>query len=169
MRSIHKSNEEPSVENIELFRLFAVEFQEKVYSFTWVPPANQVHRLSHVAFFMQSRDVKSVGAFTLWGLEHGSWTKKVFDSTRVWRGDSIVANKQLFRLLRLRGSPSLKREAQKLERAKRKLDKCSKCGALGHRKNMRVCPQYEQLEEHSDSDSDDGAVFSDEASLDQMI
>ena len=35
---------------------------------------------------------------------------------------------------------------------------------------MRVCPQYEQLEEHSDSDSDDenniddGAVFSDEAS-----
>ena len=50
-----------------------------------------------------------------------------------WRGDSIVANKQLFRLLRLRGSPSLKREAQKLERAKRKLDKCSKCGALGQR------------------------------------
>ena len=131
MRSIHKSNEEPSAENIELFRLFAVEFQEKVYSFTWVPPANQVHRLSHVAFFMQSRDVKSVGAFSLEGLEHGNWTTKVFDSTRVWRGDSSVGNKQLFRLLHLRGSPSLKRAAQKLERAKRKLDKCSKCGALG--------------------------------------
>ena len=64
----------------------------------------------------------------------------------------------------------MKRAAQKLERVKRKLDKCSKCGALGHKKNMRACPQYVQLEEQSDSDSDDDndiddvAVFSDEAS-----
>ena len=172
MRSIHKSNKDPSVDDIELFRVFSIEFQEKIYSLRWVPPANQVHRLSHLAFFMQSREVKSIGAFSLEGLEHGNWSTKLFESTRVWKGDSDVGNKQLFRTLRMRGSPSLKRAAKKLESAKRKLDKCSKCGEKGHKKNMRVCTMFAEAQGESDSDdslaveeetSDNADEFSDEA------
>ena len=166
MRSIHKSNRDPSVEDIELFRHLAIEFQEKIYSLTWVPPANQVHRLSHVAFFMQSREVKSIGAYSLEGLEHGNWSTKLFENTRVWKGDTDVGNKQLFRILRMRGSPSLKRASKKLETARRKLDRCSKCGEKGHKKNMKVCPLYVQTVDASDSD-DPATTDEDHATADQ--
>ena len=72
MRSILKSNADPSLQSIELFKLMVTEFQEKLYSLKWVPAANQVHRLSHVAFFMQSRELNSIGAMSLEGLEHGN-------------------------------------------------------------------------------------------------
>ena len=168
MRSIHKSNENPTLENIELFKLMVVEFQELIYSFKWVPPANQVHRLSHVAFFMQSRELSSVGAMSLEGLEHGNWTTKYFESTRVWKGDSKEGNKQLFRLLRLRGSPTMKRAAMLLEGAKKKEGKCSKCHQVGHRKNNKICPLFSQITESTDEEDEDFSgderdlVFSDE-------
>ena len=154
MRIIHKSKSDPTIEQIDLFKLFATEFQEKVYSFKWVSPANQVHRLSHLAYFMQSREVRSIGAFSLEGLEHGNFATKYFENTRVWKGDSKVGNKQLFRVLRFRGSPTLKKAMKKLRATERKADKCSKCGQLGHRKNMRVCPLYNQIE--ADIESGDG-------------
>jgi hypothetical protein len=155
MRMIHKSNSDPTVEQISLFSVMAKEFQEKIYSLQWVPAANQVHRLAHVAYFMQSREVRSIGAFSLEGLEHGNWSTKYFESTRVWRGDSKVGNKQLFRLLRWNGSPTLKRAAESLERAKRKPDKCSRCGQSGHKKNMSVCPLYNQPETDDASESEE--------------
>ena len=88
------------------------------------------------------------------GLEQGNFATKYFENTRVWKGDSKVGNKQLFRVLRFRGSPTLKKAMTKLRATERKADKCSKCGQLGHRKNMRVCPLYNQIE--ADIESGDG-------------
>ena len=156
MRAIHKSNQDPTVEDIDKFRVLAIEFQELLYSFKWVPAANQVHRLSHVAFFMQSREVSSIGAFSLEGLEHGNWTTKNLESTRVWHGDTDAGNKQLFRLLRMKGSPTLKRAASLLNGHKTKLPKCSRCKQIGHKRNMRVCPLFgQQVAEESESEGDE--------------
>ena len=146
MRMIHKSNSDPTFEQIELFKVMAEEFQEKIYSMKWVTPANQVHRLSHLAYFMQTREIKSIGAFSLEGLGHGNWSTKYFEGTRIWRGDSKIGNRQVFRLLRWNGSPTLRRAALELERTKRKPDRCAKCGASGHKKNMHVCPLYNQVD-----------------------
>ena len=108
-----------------------------------------------IIFGFNKREVKSIGAFSLEGLEHGNWSTKYFESTRVWRGDSKVGNKQLFRILRWNGSPTLKRAAESLERAKRKPDKCSRCGESGHKKNMSVCPLYSQLEGDDANETDE--------------
>ena len=154
MRQIHKSNSDPTLEQIELFEVMALEFQKKLYSFKWVPPANQVARLSHLAYFMQAREVRSIGAFSLEGLEHGNFTTKYLESTRVWKGDSKVGNKQLFRLLRWQGSPTMRRAAKLLEGVKRKPDKCSKCHEIGHKKSMRICPLFDDDGEELSSESD---------------
>ena len=146
MRRIHKSNSDPTVPEIDLFKVMAEEFQQKLYSFTWVNPANQVHRLSHLAYFMQAREVKSIGAFSLEGLEHGNFLTKNFENTKVYKGDSKVGNKQLFRLLRLKGSPTLKRAVKSLGAVKRKPFKCSRCNNVGHKKNMKACPLFNQEE-----------------------
>ena len=158
MRQIHKSNTDPSLQAIEMFKVMVIEFQEKLYSFLWVPPANQVHRLSHLAFFMQSRELSSIGAFSLEGLEHGNFSTKLFESTRVWKGNSKEGNKQLFRILRLKGSPTLKRAAKILEGKKRKPDKCSRCGQTGHKKNMTMCPLFNEMEEYTESEEDDQTI-----------
>ena len=77
----------------------AVEFQEKIYSLKWVTPENQVHRLSHLAYFMQAREVKSIGAFSLEGLEHGNNTTKTLENTRVLEGQQAVdPNAQIQRI-----------------------------------------------------------------------
>ena len=67
MRTIHKSKADPTAEQIDLFSSWAHEFQERIYSLQWVNPANQVHRLSHLAYFIQSRELKSIGAFSMEG------------------------------------------------------------------------------------------------------
>ena len=145
----------------------AVQVQEKIFSLKWVPAANQVHRLSHLAFFMQSREVKSIGAFSLVGLEHGNFNTKVFETTRVWKGDSKAGNRQLFRLLRWKGSPTLKRAMQSLKACKRKPTRCSKCKGLGHKKNMSVCPLYNPADANSsESDEETSHLDTDTAGTD---
>ena len=102
---------------------------------------------------MQSRELNSIGAMSLEGLEHGNWTTKIFENTRVWKGDSKVGNKQLFRFLRMRGSPTLKRASVKMKGTKRKEGKCSKCHQFGHRKNNKNCPFFYQQTDTSEDDS----------------
>ena len=68
MRSIHKSSKDPSDEEIDQFTNWVSLFQEKISSLTWVPAPNQVHRLTHLGFFMQSKPIKSIGAYSLEGL-----------------------------------------------------------------------------------------------------
>ena len=67
MRTIHKSNKDPSNEEVIQYKVMLTELQEKFASLTWVPLPNQVHRLCHVAFFMESSvsSLKSVGAYSL--------------------------------------------------------------------------------------------------------
>ena len=92
MRTIHKSNKDPSNEEFIQYKVMLTEFQEKFASLMWVPLPNQVHRLCHVAFFMESSvsSLKSVGAYSL-------------------EAYSQEAYKQLFRLLRFQSSPILQR------------------------------------------------------------
>ena len=140
MRAIHKSSKDPSDNDIELYKAWVVEFQEKIFSLKWVPVANQIHRLSHLAFFMQSKPIRSIGAYSLEGLEHGNFSTKDGESRRVWKGDSRLGNRQLFRYLRLQSSPLLRRAAAKMEGEKRKQMQCSKCGGIGHSKSSSKCP-----------------------------
>ena len=107
-----------------------------------MPAANQIHRLSHLAFFMQSRSFKSIGAFSLEGLEHGNFSAKDGEQRRVWKGDTKQGNFQLFRLLRLQSSPTLVKSLEKIEMEKRRPMKCSKCGQLGHRRTGKNCGLY---------------------------
>ena len=75
MRTIHKSNKDPSNEEFIQYKVMLTEFQEKFASLMWVPLPNQVHRLCHVAFFisvaffMESSvsSLKSIGAYSLEG------------------------------------------------------------------------------------------------------
>ena len=67
MRAIHKSNRDPSSENISSYKESVINFQEKLSSLKWVPLANQIHRLCHVAYFMENSAIRSVGAFSLEG------------------------------------------------------------------------------------------------------
>ena len=125
--------------------------------------ANQIHRLSHLAFFMQSRTFKSIGAFSLEGLEHGNFSAKDGELRRVWKGDTKQGNFQLFRLLRLQSSPTLVKAMEKIEMEKRKPMKCSKCGQLGHRRTSKKCSLYidEPVddEENQQQDPQDELVF----------
>jgi hypothetical protein len=139
MRAIHKSSKDPTDDEIEQFKTWVIEFQEKIFSLSWVPVANQIHRLSHLAFFMQSKPIKSIGAYSLEGLEHGNFSTKDGEMRRVWKGNSKEGNKQLFRLLRMQSSPTLRRVAVKLQGKKRKQMKCSKCHKLGHTKRSSKC------------------------------
>ena len=67
MRSVHKPSEDPSDEEIAQYKSWVIEFQEKIFSLKWVPVANQIHRCCHVAFFMQSKSIRSIGAYSLEG------------------------------------------------------------------------------------------------------
>ena len=142
MRSVHKSNEDPTDEDVARFIKWVEKFQELFFSLKWVPAANQIHRLSHLAFFMQSRSFKSIGAFSLEGLEHGNFSAKDGEQRRVWKGDTKQGNFQLFRLLRLQSSPTLVKAMEKIEMEKRRPMKCSKCGQLGHRRTSKKCGLY---------------------------
>ena len=66
---------------------------------TWVTYANQVHTLSHVAWFMEAYEVSAVGALSLEGLEHGNYSTKLLENTRIFNGSSKKSLKQLFRKL----------------------------------------------------------------------
>lgn len=169
MRMVHKSNQEPTSQHIDMFKQFAVEFQEKLSSLAWVNPANQVHRLSHLAYFMQAREVKSIGTYSLEGLEHGNWTTKINEGTRIWKGDNKVGQKQLFRLLRWKGSPTLKRASKLLEGAKRKPDTCSRCNTKGHKKNSKQCPLYNQAAVEPNDEQGEPLVQSDEESGEDIL
>jgi hypothetical protein len=169
MRIIHKSNQDPTTQQIDLFQQFAVEFQEKLSSLGWVHPANQVHRLSHLAYFMQAREVKSIGTYSLEGLEHGNWTTKINEGTRIWKGDNNVGHKQLFRLLRWKGSPTLRRACKLLEGVKRNPDRCSRCKILGHKKNSKECPLYNQIGGDIVDDQDEPRDESDENSGGEIV
>ena len=83
MRAIHKSSKDPTDDEIEQFRTWVIEFQEKIFSLKWVPVANQIHRLSHLAFFMQSKPIRSIGAYSLEGLDHGNFSTKDSERRRV--------------------------------------------------------------------------------------
>lgn len=67
MREIHKSNMDPSDEQIVQYTSWVREFQEKLFSLKWVPVANQVHRLTHLAYFMKVKPIRSIGAYSLEG------------------------------------------------------------------------------------------------------
>lgn len=67
LRKIHKSNQDPSDEEIDQYTNWVIEFQEKLFSLKWVPVANQVHRLSHIAYFMRTKSIRSIGAYSLEG------------------------------------------------------------------------------------------------------
>jgi hypothetical protein len=142
MRSVHKSNVDPTDEDVARFIHWAEKFQELFFSLKWVPAANQIHRLSHIAFFMQSRVFKSIGAFSLEGLEHGNFSAKDGEQRRIWKGDTKQGNLQLFRLLRFQSSPTLVKAMENIEMEKRKPMKCSKCGQLGHRRTSKKCSLF---------------------------
>ena len=150
MRSIHRKTEDPTDEEVNMFKTGVVEFQEKFYSLKWVPAANQIHRLSHLAFFMQSRTLKSIGAFSLEGLEHGNFSAKDGELRRVWKGDTKQGNVQLFRLLRFQSSPTLTTALKLMEVEKRKPMKCSNCGVLGHRRTSKKCSLYSEKQSNDD-------------------
>ena len=76
MRAIHKSSNDPTDAEISEYKLLAIEFQKTLFSFKWVPVANQIHRISHIAFFMQNKIIGSLGAYSLEGLEHGNFSTK---------------------------------------------------------------------------------------------
>ena len=169
LRSIHRSNSVPSAEEIIDYTEKVSEFQSLLYSLTWVPPANQVHRLTHVAFFMNKYKLVSIGAMALEGLEHGNFTTKLLEQNRIWRGDIKVGNKQLFRALRCYSSPTLRRISRKMN-VPEKIFKCSSCKQKGHRRNSNVCPNFnqdhqEQLHEEElvDVDIGHGADSEDDA------
>ena len=171
MRGIHKSNRDPTDDEINQFKSWVIEFQEKIFSLKWVPVANQIHRLSHIAFFMQTKPIRSIGAYSLEGLEHGNFSTKDGERRRIWKGDSKEGNRQLFRLLRLQGSPTLRRAALMLEAKKRKKMKCSKCHLVGHTKASSKCrffgigtvePETAEIVAGGDeipSDEDDGQDY----------
>ena len=155
MRSIHKSSRDPTDEEIGQFKSWVISFQEKIFSFQWVPVANQIHRLSHIAFFMQTKPIRSLGAYSLEGLEHGNFSTKDGEARRIWRGNSKESNKQLFRLLRMHASPSLRRVSKLLEGKKRKQMKCSKCGLPGHKRTNRKCRLFLETEASQDEETID--------------
>ena len=76
MRAIHKSSNDPTDDEISEYKSLVIEFQKKLFSFEWVPVANQIHRISHIAFFMLNKKIRSVGAYSLEGLEHGNFSTK---------------------------------------------------------------------------------------------
>lgn len=79
------------------------------------------------------------------------------ERTRIFKGDSKTGNKQLFRHLRLKGSPTLKHALRKVQGNRRKEYTCSKCGETGHQKHMRVCSRFyeDDAENTVDNDEDD--------------
>ena len=154
MRSVHKRKEDPSDDEVKLFKSWVVEFQEKFFSLKWVPAANQIHRLSHIAFFMQSSSIRSIGAYSLEGLEHGNFSTKDGEIRRIWKGNTKEGNKQLFRHLRFQSSPTLRNAVKQLEVDKRKQMTCSKCGVLGHSKTSKRCHMYGLEPTQSDETAD---------------
>merc|ERR1712096_155512 len=144
MRSVHKRKEDPSDDGVKLFKSWVVEFQEKFFSLKWVPAANQIHRLSHIAFFMQSSSIRSIGAYSLEGLEHGNFSTKDGEIRRIWKGNTKEGNKQLFRHLRFQSSPTLRNAVKQLEVDKRKQMTCSKCGVLVKRARGVTCMVWSQ-------------------------
>ena len=66
------------------------------------------------------------------------------EKRRVWRGNTKEGNKQLFRLLRLQSSPTLRRAVSSLECEKRRKMKCSRCHRIGHTRANRKCPLFDQ-------------------------
>lgn len=170
MRSVHKRKEDPTDDDIELFKSWVIEFQEKFSSLKWVPAANQIHRLSHLAFFMQSRPIKSIGAYSLEGLEHGNFSTKDGELRRVWKGNTKESNKQLFQLLRLQSSPTLRNVVKQLEVDGRKEMKCTKCGVSGHKRTSKKCSLYglESVStELDESEVASGGEWSSAAELDE--
>ena len=110
---------------------------------TWVTYANQVHRLSHVAWFMEAYEVSAVGALSLEGLEHGNYSTKLLENTRIFNGSSKKSLKQLFRKLRQTTSSKIRRTIVELEKTKVK-PMCGACKQKGHKRNHRVCTNYGQ-------------------------
>ena len=104
---------------------------------------NQVHRLSHVAWFMEKFEVSAVGALSLEGLEHGNHSTKLLENTRIFNGSSKKSLKQLFRKLRQTTSSKIRRTIVKLEKTKVK-PMCGACKQTGHKRNHRVCTNYGQ-------------------------
>lgn len=92
-------------------------------------------------------------------MEHGNFSTKDGDMRRVWKGNTTEGNKQLFRLLRLQSSPTLKRILKRLGSNKRKTVKCTKCGVVGHKRSSRNCPMYEEERLESSEDEDDEDVL----------
>ena len=67
MREIHKSNSDHTDEQVEVYIELVKEFPENLFSLKRVPVANQVHRLSHLAYFMKNKPIRSIGAYSLEG------------------------------------------------------------------------------------------------------
>ena len=92
-------------------------------------------------------------------LEHGNFTAKDGELRRVWKGNSKEGNKQLFRLMRLQSSPTLRKVIKKLELGKRKQMKCSRCNDLGHKRNSKKYLLFETTAEADGRSTEGGDVM----------
>ena len=143
IREIHKSNHNPNHEVISHYKDLVENFTRIYNDMTWVTYANQVHRLSHVAWFMETYEVSAIGALSLEGLEHGNYSTKLLENTRIFNGSSKKSLKQLFRKLRQTTSSKIRRTIVKQEKTKVK-PMCGACKQKGHKRNHRVCTNYGQ-------------------------
>ena len=68
-----------------------------------------------------------------------------------------------------KGSPTLRRACKLLEGVKRNPDRCSRCKILGHKKNSKECPLYNQIGGDIVDDQDEPRDESDENSGGEIV
>ena len=130
---------------------------EKCYEFQkilgneleWVVCANQTHRgPGHNLVFIENCPDYGLAASSLEGLESSNFSSKYLDDHYTFRGNRKAANRGVFKLLRLRGSRTLRKY---IKNTKVGSQKCSVCSEKGHNKKSKLCRGY-QIEVNSRED-----------------